>query len=190
MNPFEKFMQEKRAGFGDAVRQGVKNVPGAMGNALVQGATTAVAGAAVAGVGLAANKIYDAMTKRRDFNRLLETNPDIAQHHQENPKMVNMMFTSLRSMNPSFSSDPLVAGNYMRRMVDSPSSAGALAVEALGHRDATQSPMGDAFQRGAMEGVKGMKLPEAPHRLQPLREEVEEKELNERLTGAGRPRRP
>lgn len=77
---------------------------------------------------------HRAVTKKRDFNQMLEHNPDLQEARQDNPKQFNQMFKSLRSMSPEFSADPLVAGTYMRRMISAPQTAGMLAVEALGAR--------------------------------------------------------
>lgn len=156
MNPFEEFKKEKIAwtqqplpGFGKAVRSGMSGVPGRIGESLVNGMTGAVAAAGVAGIGLAASKIVDALTKKRDFNQMLESNPDLIEHHQANPKQFNQMFSTLRMMNPQFSADPIVAGTYMRRMAENPLTAGGVAVEALGHRDASKSPIGESFMGAA-----------------------------------------
>lgn len=159
MTPLEAFLHEKkatekRAGFVSAFRQSAKQIPEALGAASAQGAATAVVGAGIAGVGMAASKIYDAMTKRRDFQRMLQVNPDLAEHQASNPAMFNHMFSSLRMHNPAFTADPIVAGTYMRRMSESPLTAGGVAVEALGHRESTKSPQLDAFLRGGFEGAK------------------------------------
>lgn len=129
MSAYDDFKKIKQAGFGDTARR----VGQAMPEALAMGLGAVGATAAVGGLGVASQKIYDAMTKRRDFNAMLEHNPDLVEHHQNNPKSFNQMFTTLRTMNPQFSKDPLVAGTYMRRMAESPLSAGGVAVEAFGH---------------------------------------------------------
>lgn len=128
----------------------VRSIPGAFAS----GVGMATAGAAVAGTGIAIQKIYDAITKKRDFQAMLENNADLQEAYDRNPKQFNLMFSTLRSMNPAFSKDPLVAGTYMRRMAESPSHAGAIAVEALGHRDSASSSASDAFLRGGLEGIK------------------------------------
>jgi hypothetical protein len=159
MTPLETFLLEKRAaekkaGFMSSFRQSAKQIPEALGAATAQGAATAAVGAGIAGIGMAASKIYDAMTKRRDFQQMLKVNPDLAEHQAANPAMFNHMFSSLRVHNPAFTADPIVAGTYMRRMSESPLTAGGVAVEALGHRESTKSPQLDAFLRGGFEGAK------------------------------------
>lgn len=73
-----------------------------------------------------------AITKKRDFNKMMEHNSDLQEAYQENPTRFNAQFTSLRSMQPRFSGDPIVAGTYMRQMVASPATAGTAVVNALG----------------------------------------------------------
>lgn len=160
MNPIEAFLlekkaQEKKAGFASSFSGSAKYIPDALGSATAQGVAGAAVGAGIAAIGAAAGKIYEAMTKRRDFHRMLEANPDLAQHHETDPKQFNQMFSTLRMMNPHFSSDPIVAGTYMRRMAENPLTAGGVAVEALGHREAIKSPQFEAFMRGGLEGAKG-----------------------------------
>jgi len=159
MNPLEAFLvekqaQEKKAGFASSFKRSAKNIPEALGSATAQGAATAAVGAGIAGIGMAVSKIYDAMTKRRDFHQMLASNPDLVEHQAADPKRFNQMFSTLRLMNPAFSADPIVAGTYMRRMADAPLTAGGVAVEALGHRESTKSPQFDAFLRGGLEGAK------------------------------------
>lgn len=156
MNPVDKFLMTKNAGF-------MSN----MGGALAEGAGTAVAAATVSGVGMAAMKAYDAITKQRDFKKMLFSpfNADLHEYHQSRPKEFNAAFSSLRTMNPEFSKDPMVAGLYMRRIMqyDPMTAAGALT-ESLQFRDKfPESPMEEVFHRGAVggaqagftEGVKG-----------------------------------
>lgn len=133
------------ADFGKGVAQ---NAQGALGTGLGVAAAT--------GVGLAASKAYDMVTKHQDFNAMLgsDMNQDVRAHHEQDPARVNQMFTTLRTMNPQFSKDPLVAGSYLRRMLDTPTAAGGIATEALQHRDSFPSIGMEAFSRGALEGGK------------------------------------
>lgn len=183
MNPLDKFRQEKqalekRAGFMSSFTKQIKQAPEVMGHAMATGAATAAVGVGMTGMGLAAHKIYEAMTKRQDFNSMMSANPDLAEHHAQDPKRFNMMFTSLRSMNPTFSADPVVAGTYMRRMVESPLSAGGIAVEALGYR--TPPALSEAFTRAGLEGAK-QKHDKPEHPLQGLRDQAEQSKLQRDL---------
>lgn len=118
------------------------------------GALAAGIGAAGAvGIGMAVSKIVDAATKSHDFKMMLENNQDLHSKYQEDPKRFNMMFSTLRTMNPQFSKDPLVAGTFMRRMVMSPEGIGGIAGEALTHRGDFEQPLMEAFGRGAGAGA-------------------------------------
>ena len=153
-NPLEEFLaeyapqQEKTAlSFGDAGRH--------LGEGVSRGVGGMLAATAVGGIGFAASKIHEAATKARDFRNMLEYNPDLHEHHERDPRMFNQMFTSLRSMNPSFSKDPLVAGTYMRRMVENPMTAGGILTETISSRDKITSP----FARSVEEGMSVAKSP-------------------------------
>ena len=146
MNPLDEFLLAKH---GDGFMHSV-------GDALAEGAGTAVAGAAVAGVGIAASKVWDAVTKQRDFKQMLSSpfNADLHEHYQSRPKEFNYAFSSLRQMNPEFSKDPMVSGTYMRRMMGfDPTQAGGVLVEALSHRgEFPDSPM-EAVHSEAVSGA-------------------------------------
>jgi hypothetical protein len=172
MNPLEEYLSEKQAaGFFEGLRQGAMHAVGAaipvgkatppgavfspfrlggtMAEKAMGGAVAAGGALALTGVGMAVQKVYDAATKSRDFRSMLENNPDLAEKHKESPKLFNQMFSTLRTFNPSFSRDPVVAGSYMRQMVDDPMHAGQAVVEALGHRDKMPSPLSQAFRSGS-----------------------------------------
>ena len=139
-NPLDEFLEdfgpkEKTAiNWAGAQDMAVRGLSG-VGKGLAQGAGAAAAAGAVGAVGLAASKIFGAATKARDFRQMLSYNPDLQEHHDRDPRMFNQMFSTLRTMNPQFSSDPIVAGSYMRRMSENPMTAGGIAVESVGHRD-------------------------------------------------------
>lgn len=158
MNPIETYLSEKKAEktagpFLQGLREGVSGGGAAefgktIGSKGLSGALTVGGGLAAAGAGVAAQKLYDAATKARDFRSMLEANPDLAQHHEEQPRLFNQMFSTLRTFNPSFSKDPLVAGNYMRQMMEDPVHAGGKVVETLDYRDKMRSPLMSAFGGG------------------------------------------
>lgn len=145
---FKEFFEKEAAP--DGFWGGVKSVgTSALGGAL------ATAGAA--GVGVAAHKIYDAVTKARDFRQMLGSpfNADLHDHYTSRPAQFNHAFSSLRSVAPDMSKDPMVAGLYMRRMMAyGPDQAGGVLVEALTHTDKTPSPMLEAFTRGGASGAQ------------------------------------
>lgn len=138
MNPLEEFLEdygsEKQAAmpsFG-TLRSGAKDAGNTFGAALAVGAGTALATAAIGGATGAFGAIRDAATKGRDFRQMMDVNADLHDHHQQDPKMFNQLYTSLRKANPAFAKDPVIAGTYMRKMLDSPAHAGGLLAEATG----------------------------------------------------------
>jgi hypothetical protein len=163
MNPIEMYLTEKQAGgFGDFARgmgRGAANAAAGaaggaggfgetVGRAAASGAGQVAGGLALAGAGVAMQSAYSALTKAHDFRAMLEANPDLAEAHGENPRLFNQMFSTLRAMNPAFSKEPLVAGQYMREMTGDPLHAGSKAVSALEHRDKLRSPIMGVFSGG------------------------------------------
>ena len=138
LNPLEDYLQTKTASqmsFGGM---------GGIGEGLVRGAKAAfkpevvggaVAGAAVAGAGAglvaAASKVMSAITKKKDFEAMLESAPDLRDFHTENPEQFNRHYSSFRSMNPTFAKDPVVSASYMRQMSEYPATAGSVIVQSL-----------------------------------------------------------
>lgn len=160
--PLDEFLGEKRAatqlsfpflnrGVVDAVRRHGAEMPEMFGKALAGAGANAMVGGAVLGGSFAAKKLYDAATKGRDFRAMMEYNPDLASEHERDPKNFNQLFSSLRTVNPAFSKDPIIAGTYMRRMVGSPAAGGVLT-DAVAMRDKVPPSFGDAIQRHALSG--------------------------------------
>lgn len=147
MNPFEKYLQTKEAQrktagplgrFAQAAGQGAKRVmePSELGRVGAQAAIVGGAGLLTAG----AHKAYLAITKKRDFDNVLKYNPDLVEHQQANPDMFNQHYSSLRSMNPMFAKDPIVAGSYMRQMSMNPTGAGMALVNSLSNVPKNNKP--------------------------------------------------
>jgi len=148
-NPVEEFL-EKKASFGEAM----SSLPKHFGRAAVGAAAAGAVGLAGAGLGAAIGGILDAATKGHDFRQMLHHNEDLHEHYEADPTRFNLMFSTLRSMNPQFSKDPLVAGSFMRRMIESPTGIGGIAGEALKQRgDFPESAFGVAHDF-AREGAK------------------------------------
>ncbi len=160
-NPVEEFL-EKKAGFGEAM----SSLPKHLGAAAAGAAAAGAVGLAGAGLGAAVGGILDAATKGRDFRAMLQHNEDLHEHHEANPTRFNLMFSTLRTMNPAFSKDPLVAGSFMRRMIESPTGIGGIAGEALKQRgDFPESAFGvahDFAREGAKSGVLESMKPSRP----------------------------
>lgn len=151
-NPIDEFFEEytpkegktKEASFSAMMSQ----IPSGAAQGLAMGVTGGVAAAAAAGIGVAAHKAYLAATKQRDFNKMLEFNPALKAQKRENPKMFNQAFSSLRNMNPEFSKDPLVAGQYMEQIMDG--NVGGL-IDASAMRKNFPTPVMDQMQRSSAD---------------------------------------
>ena len=159
-NPLEEFLAEKHAaaqtsfpfmngGFVDAVRRHGAKMPDMIGKGLVGAGASALVGGAVLGGSIAAKKLFDAATKGRDFRKMMEFNPDLASEHEKDPKTFNQLFSSLRTINPSFSKDPIISGTYMRRMVGSPAAGGVLT-DAASMSEKAPATFLDQLQRRAL----------------------------------------
>ena len=162
-NPVEEFLLKKEA-LGPAT-----STAGRFGKKLVEGGGLGLAFAGmsvgVAGTIAAANSLYNAATKTRDFNRMLEANPHLVAEHERDPEGFGRMFSSIRAMNPEFSKDPLVAGSFMfEAMAGAPQDRGFVAAKT--RRDMKTHELGpasDAAMSGFRSGI-GMKL-EGPQSL-------------------------
>ena len=122
MNPIDAYLQ-KKAAFGQAW--------GAVKPVLKEVAVPIGVGAGIAGVSGGIVGIYRAITKQRDFKRMLSANPDLQEAHQANPEQFNLHYNSFRSLNPRFAADPVVSGTYLRQMNMNPGTAGHVIVESL-----------------------------------------------------------
>ncbi len=150
MNPLTEFLseygpEEKRAAFLGSV---AKHLP----EQAALGIATAGAAGLIAGAGVGAHALYDAVTKGRDFRKMLSFNEDLAAQHKENPKYVNAAFSTLRRMNSDFSRDPMVAGAFVRQMAATPEAAFGLAGQAAGFA-ARPGAVHDAALGGLQAGI-------------------------------------
>lgn len=157
-NPVEEFLLEKHAlgvnlsGLAQKAKPAAARAGSIAGNALLTGAGAA----AFAGLTGAAGKLYMAATKTRDFSAMMEANPDLAAHQERDPAGFNRMFTSLRTMAPEFTQEPMVAGTYMRHAMEAPvEERGGVAVRALRERSFPKAgPATEAAMSGFMSGLK------------------------------------
>ena len=129
-----------------------KALPGLVAQHATSAAVQGAVGAGAAGLGFGAVKLFQAATKARDFRKMLEFNPDLAQHHEADPKMFNQMYTSLRQLNPTYAGDPLIAGTFMRQMVESPNNAGGFLTDALSARKDLHHPVAEGMMQGLKKG--------------------------------------
>ncbi len=110
-----------------------RGIGGTAGEVLIGSGLVAAGTGAAELAAMSASKLYDAATKARDFNSMLEYDPELGVLHQENPSRVNQMFSTLRMFNPDFTRDPVVSSQYVKRMVEDPAHAGETAVGTLEH---------------------------------------------------------
>jgi hypothetical protein len=152
-NPVEEFLSEKKGSWwqNQTGQTAGKWVKGMLGQQAPEAAKKFMSGAmnaggavlgatAVVGVGTAASKLYDVATKSRDFRRMLDHDPTLQPKHDADPRLFNQMYSTLRTFNPDFARDPVVASTYMHQMMDAPEAAGGRVVDALNFRDKMQSP--------------------------------------------------
>jgi hypothetical protein len=137
---------------GDAGRTAARQFGSKLPEAAAGAASSAAVGLGLAAGGVAASKIYDAITKRRDFRAMMEANGDLHEEYAKDPKLFNQMFSTLRTFQPAFTKDPLVAGTYMRQMTGSPLTAGGVAVQALGQGKDIKHPMRETYFGAAGRG--------------------------------------
>lgn len=167
VDPLTAYLQTKKAGVFDAVKKRVSSpqfaemmTDRAVGAGLAAGATAAVVGGAAA-----TKAIYEAATKARDFRRMLEHDPELEQAHQQNPKLFNAYYTTLRTFNPEFSRDPVTASTFMHKMLAGGSShAGGVAAETLQYRGKIKSPVDPLLQvmLGSARNLGGVPAPMPP----------------------------
>lgn len=138
----ESFMQGLKGGLVGSGRDIGKNV--AMGAAGAVGAT------GVAGLGVSAQRLFGAARKKKQFNAMLDANPDLAAQQKSNPKFFNTAYNSVRSINPAYGKDPVVSGSLMRRMMESPETAGTILMSTMKPPQAQPSGFGIEAEMGPM----------------------------------------
>lgn len=141
MDPLDEALMSKEAfGWGNLAGEAGHAAAGALGAAAVSGA---IAGA---------RKLFAAGEKRREFTAMMDTNPDLVEAQRSNPKFFNASYNSVRSLNPSYGSDPIVAGSLMRRMMQSPESAGTILMSTMKAPPPGGSPFGLEVSGGGKPG--------------------------------------
>jgi len=155
MNPLEEFLDEygqtKEADFAG----GLKSFGGKFTEGIGTGAALAGGAALIGAATMGVTALHNAATKTRDFRSMMDTNPDLHQFHQQDPKMFNQMYTSLRRANQSYAADPIISGTYMRKMMDSPMSAGGFLTDAMNSVPSSQGQFARDIGRTATEGFSG-----------------------------------
>lgn len=121
--------------------------PISLKSALMMGAGVGLAsfatGVAASELGGGYQKLKGAIFKKRNFNQMMEANPDLKQLDK---KQVGMAFNTLVRFNPEFASDPLVAGTWTRNTAGYgegvPYDAAARLVDASSKIQQTKSTVG------------------------------------------------
>ena len=180
-NPVEDFLQmSKQAGFLDNLKSALSGLGEAfkgglgqkvlergteltMGQALARGAGQALLPAAVTagaagiatGTSVGIGAIRDRFSKARDYKAMMQAHPSLS---DKDPGQTQLYFNSLRRMAPTLSKDPLVAGSFVRNMMDLQPEAGP-AVPIATAKTLTEAqkaiiqakerrPIADAFMTG------------------------------------------
>jgi hypothetical protein len=155
MNPIEEYLDE----IGET-KEAVDYITPSAKKGLVYGLGLAAGASALTAATVAAGKLYEAATKTRDFNKMMEFNPHLRVAHNQDPKMFNQMYTSMRNLNSTFAGDPLVAGRYMTRMLDEPASAGGVLTDLAASVPRDKGQFARDIAASGREGLtKGFGLP-------------------------------
>ena len=144
-NPIDDFLEmDKQGGLWTGVTNQFSSAGReALGGKLVGGALIAGGTMAVTGLGAAASKIYEAVDKRRGFKEMMSLDPGLKDLQAEKgPKLFNAAYSSLRNVNPTYGKDPLIAGAFMRRIMENPETAGLQIAATL---QAPKAPMSGQY---------------------------------------------
>ena len=137
MNPIDDYLSTKTADFKQGILPGLsKFVRNPTMENLGAGAAQAVGGLAVMTAASAAQKALQSIRKKRQFEEMMEVNPDLHAQQAEDPMKFNAHYNSFRRLNPEFASDPVLAGTILRKMNAYPETAGSVLIESFkGRKD-------------------------------------------------------
>lgn len=137
MNPLDEYMEMKKEAFFGAAKQWLgraitsKPAQDEFGKKFMGGLATA-GGAAIVGAGaMAVNKIRGSISRNNDFRAMMQADPELRDIQKERPQFFNQAYNSLRRVNPTFGSDPIIAGGYMRKMMANPDAAGLTLAQTV-----------------------------------------------------------
>lgn len=165
-NPVDEFLElEKSANFFRSIARGVGRQFGptaaeSLGGQVAGGALLEVGAMGARGIGAAASKIHDSITKKRDFKEMMELNPNLREFNQSpmDQKRFNASYNSIRRLAPEYGRDPIVAGSIMNKMMLNPESSGTMLASML----KAPMPGGDTQRRPPM--LKSLTEPDDPMR--------------------------
>jgi len=148
-NPLDDyFLHKEAAGFWT----GFFGHSEALGHDLRSAAIGAGVSLAAAAAVPAAQKLYGAISKRHEFNNMMQHNPQLQSYQKADGPRFNQTYSSLRRLNPAFGKDPLVAGGLMTRMMDEPEATSNILMEiSKAYRTPQMGPMQQAVLSGAQK---------------------------------------
>jgi len=126
------------------------------GQQVMGGIQVGLGGAVVSGVGIAAQKAFEALTTSRDMRQMMANpyNKDLKEHHDRDPAAFNAAFVGLRKANLAMAQNPMTAGTYVRRMMTyDPSAAGGVLLDAMQLKEKGPGVLQEAFHEGGRMGV-------------------------------------
>ena len=185
-NPVDEYFSTKEALFGMSPGMAGK-LKGALGSAGMQVGV----GVGVLAAPAVAQKVFNAVVKHHDYNKMLDHNPGLEEYRDQDPKRFNNLYNSLRRMNPEFSRDPFIAGSYMAQMMASPERAGPALIDAARVRPVAGAPsIGEAWRSAGQAGAKAFgsvldkgepdPFQEQAQRVKGMRLGLEENELQQK----------
>jgi len=110
-NPFGGAAGAAKGFLGTALQHAKEYAPWAVGSAIVGGGMTLGSRAMQS----AYSGVKDTIQKSQAYDSMLEATPEL---HDANPDLVQKGFNTLFRFNPEFAKDPLVAGTFVKNVVD------------------------------------------------------------------------
>lgn len=147
MNPVDEYLELRKEAFGMSSVRGV--LPRNVGSQVAAAGMTLGLGAALGAAVPIADKIYGAVTRSRDFKGMMEVNPDLQEMEAQDSQFFNQAYNSLRKVNPTFGRDPIIAGSYMRKMMNNPEAAGLTLASTV----KTPEAGGPSYQATKVPGI-------------------------------------
>jgi hypothetical protein len=139
---------------GNAAARTVEYAPLAM---MTAGAGALIGGAVDAGRS-GVRSLQDTMGKSRAYEAMLEENPQLA---KADPNLTEKAFNTLYRFNPSYAKDPLVAGTFVKNVIDQERmDIGTVSNLVTAHKTIQDAKgrgpgMSDFFMKAMQGGVKG-----------------------------------
>lgn len=117
-------------------------------------ATGMISTGLVAGLGVAAMKMKNAIRKRTEFQAMLDSDADLKSKYDMNPRRFNSVYNSFRRVAPKFAAEPVIAASHMQKMLGE-DAAGEMAGDFLTQAAISHS---QAFRGGPAFSVESKGL--------------------------------